>query len=122
MNRRLMLCCMTIAIGGFVCHDSAEASVAAVVESISDDFGNVNTSLSWEQVVELGLEQGSAFTIQFGDKRFEVVLGTTYGDVERGAWVGFITDTGTLRLARNYDNAADTLGCKVGDTITITAN
>ena len=117
-----MLCCMAIAIGAFAFHGPAEASVAAQVEAISEEFGNLDTNVPWEQVVELGLEQGSKFTIRFGDKRFEVALGTTYGDVERGAWVGFITDAGTLRLARNFDNAADTLGCKVGDTITITAD
>ncbi len=117
-----MLCCMAMVIGSFALHMPAEARVAAQVESITEDYGNVDTNVSWEQVVELGLEQGSKFTIRFSDKTFEVQLGTTYGDVERGDWVGLITDTGVLRLARNFDNAADTLGCKVGDTIIITAN
>ncbi len=98
----------------------AEGSVAAQVQSITEDYGNVNTNLSWEQVFDLGLEQGSTFTISFEDKTFDVFLGTAYGDVERGEWVGLIADTGVLRLARNFENAAETLGCKVGDTILIT--
>lgn len=97
----------------------ADARVAAQVESITEEYGNVDTDLSWEQVFDLGLEQGSTFTISFGDRTFDVLLGTTYGDVERGEWIGFITDTGVLRLARNFDNAAETLRCKVGDTLFI---
>ncbi|MEJ2131185.1 MAG: SAM-dependent chlorinase/fluorinase [Gammaproteobacteria bacterium] len=113
---------LLMVLAGVVLHASALAGIAAQVESISEEYGNVNTTVTWEQVLELGLEPGSTFTIRFGDKTFQVTLGTTYGDVERGEWIGLITDTGILRLARNFENAAQTLGCEVGDTITISAD
>lgn len=124
MKRRFLLRAAAVAMIGLGVHmtanaESAEASITARVESITADYGNINTDLSWQQVFDLGLELGSTFTISFGDKTFDVMLGTTYGDVERGAWIGLITNDGKLRLARSFQNAAETLGCNVGDAIVI---
>jgi hypothetical protein len=89
------------------------------INNISSDFGNINTDLIEKDLQKLGIALRSSFTVTLRDTTISAVLGTTYGDVPRGEWVGFISWEGTLRLARNYDNAAKTLGCREGDRLLI---
>ncbi|MEX0943099.1 MAG: SAM hydroxide adenosyltransferase [Pseudomonadales bacterium] len=93
--------------------------VIAVVESVSMDFGNIETNVGTEALESLGLTQGDSFTVQFGERQFKTTLGETYSDVPQGDWIAFITETGKLQIARNYENAAVTLGVKTGDSITL---
>ena len=46
-------------------------------------------------------------------------MGTTYSDVPRGGWVALLNRDGTLRIARNLENAGETLGAKAGDRLFI---
>lgn len=89
------------------------------ISNITTDFGNINTDLIEKDLQKLGITLRSSFTVTFGDTTVSVVSGTTYGDAPRGEWVGFISWEGTLRLARNYDNAAKTLGCQEGGRLFI---
>lgn len=91
----------------------------AEVSAISDDHGNIDTNAGAEAIAELQLQKGKSFPVGFGDKEFKVYFGDTYSDVPRGDWVAFVTEGGTLRIARNFEDAAATLGVKVGDTITL---
>lgn len=93
--------------------------MSAEVMHVDEEHGNIDTDATMETVAEIGLEKGSSFPVGFGDREFEVYFGDTYSDVPRGDWVAFITSYGNLRIARNYDNAAEALGVKVGDTITL---
>lgn len=102
------------ALGAF----AADAtSIKGQVTAIDPDYGNIDTDLTPDAVVSLKAKQGDTITIAHGDKHFSVYLGTTYSDVPKGDWVAFLTTTGNIRFARNYDNAAKALGVKTGDTI-----
>lgn len=90
------------------------------VTTINASYGNIETEFTSEDLDALNIKTGDNFWLSLAEKTYKVKLGTTYSDVSRGQWVAFINAEGTLRIARNYDNAAETLGCKIGDNIMIT--
>ncbi len=90
------------------------------VASINPSFGNLQTEFTSADLDALDIKRGNYFWVSFNDKTFKVLYGTTYSDVPTGDWIAFVSAEGTLRIARNYDNANKTLGCKEGDTIMIT--
>ena len=69
---------------------------------------------------KLNIKKGDRFTVQFGDKKARVLLGTTFGDVPKGEWIAFFKEDGLLKIARNFDIAVKILGCKEGDMVFIT--
>ena len=89
------------------------------VANITSDYGNINTQFIAADLQTLAIAAKTHFQIQFGERTFRVLLATTYGDVTRGEWVAFLTAEGRLRIARNFENAAQTLGCEEGDEIFI---
>ena len=93
--------------------------VQGKVITVSQDYGNLDTSFTPKDIKGLGVNAGDSFQVGFGGKRFEVYLGQAYSDVPKGDWVAFFTQAGTLRIARNLDNAAKTLGVKEGDALTL---
>lgn len=93
--------------------------VEGSVTDVTADYGNIDTDITYQQLESLGVNAGDEFTIKFGGKRVTAHFGTTYGDVPKGEWVGVLNGMGTLRLARNFANAAETLGVRAGDTLTI---
>ncbi len=84
------------------------------VTGIDPIFGNVETDmvaesfewLSWYFAGEIGVRGGTLQPILFG---------TTYGDVDPGELVAFVTAEGYVRVAQNMGNAAQRLKCQVGD-------
>ena len=95
------------------------ADLQAKVTEITADYGNIDTDVSLEQLVELDIKPGDRFGVTFGDHHVTAKFGASYGDVPRGEWVGLFTDLGKLRIARNLENAAKTIGIAAGDLITI---
>lgn len=84
-------------------------------------YGNMLTEFVAADFEKLGIKKGDRFQVRFGDKAFSVLFGTTYGDVEVGEWVGFVQAEGLVKIARNYEDAEKTLGCKEGDEICVFA-
>lgn len=113
---KIILLLLTLGPFAFSMH---HRQVSATVDAVSLDFGNIETSVGADALETLGLSRGDSFGVEFGDRKFEVYLGETYSDVPQGDWIAFIAETGKLRIARNYENAAVTLGVKAGDTITL---
>jgi S-adenosylmethionine hydrolase len=98
---------------------SRDGRLYAKVTEVSESYGNLYTQFVGADLATLGIKPRGRFMVAKGDKSFAVLLATTYGDVPRGEWVAFITADGTLEIARNFANAAETLGCKAGDEICI---
>jgi hypothetical protein len=96
-----------------------EGGAYTKIESISSTYGNINTEFIEGDLLQLGISAKTRFQVRYGAQIFTVLLATTYGDVPRGEWVAFLTAEGRLRIARNHENAAKTLGCKEGDKIFI---
>lgn len=94
-------------------------SIQGHITAINEQYGNIDTDLTAQDMMKLDVKQGDSVTITAGNKHFSVYLGTTYSDVPKGDWVAFLTTDGTIRFARNFDNAARALGVNVGDTISI---
>jgi len=82
-------------------------------------YGSVIADLSRADLEKAGIKQDSFFSVGFKDKKFKIFLGYSYGDVKEGEWVSFLTADDYLMVARNWENAQKTLGCKAGDEIFI---
>ena len=94
-------------------------SVTGTIESVAEEFGNLETSLTDEELEPLSLKVGDHFSVTHGDQTVPVYYGKTYEDVEKGKWISFLNWEKKLRLARSFANAAETLDAKVGDEITV---
>ncbi len=110
----LLFCCAAITPS----IASAESARGTIL-SITEDFGNMDTSISEAQLDKLGISFGGSFDLTHKDTTVSVHFGFTYSDVPEGEWVSFINETAKLRIARNYENAAMTLKASVGDEITL---
>ena len=89
------------------------------INSLSEGFGNLDTDLLESDLDKLGITQGSSFGLTHKETTVNVLMGTTYSDVPRGEWVALLNRDGTLRIARNLENAGETLGAKAGDRLFI---
>ncbi len=92
----------------------AEGEVVAV-----DRFGNVQTSLTGEQLGALGLRPGTRLAVRSADAHWEIPYEQTFGSVPAGRLVAFVDSAGLLALAINGGNAASQLGLAPGDPLTI---
>jgi S-adenosylmethionine hydrolase len=95
------------------------ADLQAKVTGITEDYGNIDTDVSLEQLVELDIKPGDSFVVTFGDHQVTAKFGASYGDVPRGEWIALFTELEKLRIARNLENAANTIGIAAGDLVTI---
>ena len=91
----------------------------AKVTGFSPAYGNIYTEFVMSDLSRLGINKGDMFALGFGKKEFPIKLGATYSDVSKGEWVAFFEADGFLKVARNFANAAEELGCKEGSTISI---
>ena len=88
------------------------------VLSIGSEYGNINTEFTESDIKTLGIEANSYFRVKYNINVYEVYLGENYDDVPEGNWVALWRD-GRLRIARNLENAAQTLGCKKDEILFI---
>ena len=93
--------------------------IPAVVVSISEEYANINTDLSEDQLAAYGITHGSNLVAHYNEQTIQALLGRDYSDVPRGAWIALIEEDGTLQLAISFGNAATQLGCAAGDTLYI---
>lgn len=91
----------------------------AVIKYIHPAYGNMHFDFIETDLKKLGIQKGTSFKLTFKDKQVNVFWGDAYGDVPKGEWIAFVTANGILEVARNFENAGKTLGCKVGDKIYI---
>jgi len=100
-----------------------DGGVHCRIVKVAVEFGNLHTDLTRADLDRLKLKPGEPFQVTFKDQAVHPMLGTTYGDVPREAWVAFLStegpEKGTLEIARNFANASETLGCKQGDILII---
>ena len=115
---RILICLLTlIGIAGCAALRPEPKPMAAVIVYISEEYLNVNTDLSQERLTAAGITVGTMFRSTYQEEEVEALLGTSYGDVERGEWIAQIEEDGNLQLAISFGHAAMELGCSVGDTL-----
>jgi pimeloyl-ACP methyl ester carboxylesterase len=82
-------------------------------------YGNLTLDFQTADFKQLGIDPGTTFTLTFGGKSVPVRLAQTYTDVPRGEYVAFFDAEDRLLVAINRGHAADALGVKVGDVLTV---
>lgn len=89
------------------------------ITAVDPVYGNIETDLVAADLLALGLEPGEAFRVSCVAGARNIFWGTSYGDVNEGKLVGFVTADGYLRVAVNGGNAAKRLDGRVGEAILI---
>ena len=118
----LILACITfVAFSGdrALAGPDESAKIPITVIRISEEYQNINTSITDTTLAEHGIVHGERFDVAFKEHRFTAFLGKTYKDVDKGAWIALIEDDHRLQIAISYGNAATEIGCAVGDTLLI---
>ena len=85
-----------------------------------DDFGNLVTNISLENLLEVGIEEGGSLRVEIGGRKLDLRLCTAYGEAAPGEILTLIGGTGFLEVSVNMGNASQTLGCGVGEPVRIT--
>lgn len=91
------------------------------VAQLTDTHGNLFTTFRPGDFARIGIAVGDSFELTGGGRTLTVKYGTTYSDVPRGEWVAFLRAEGVILIARNFANAAETLGLQQGDTLRVRA-
>jgi S-adenosyl-L-methionine hydrolase (adenosine-forming) len=94
---------------------TAEGEVVTV-----DRFGNVQLSLTADDLKLIGAECGGALTVLLGRHAVQVTYGETFGSVGPGELVAYTDATGRVALAVNAGNAAQRLGLPPGAHVRLT--
>lgn len=97
----------------------AGGKLTGTVTEVSQEFGNLDTSITKDAVAAAGMSEGDTLRFACGGPAFDVAYATDYGDVAEGAWVAFINWDDKLRFARNRASAAEAANCKLADTVSV---
>jgi len=108
-------------IRNFVKPDFAQATRIGTVLSgevlYIDGFGNVVTNISDRDMTLLHLRK--CCSIKFNDCQLQIEIGKTYGQIKPHQFLALIGSQGYLEVAINQGNAAEKLGAKIGDKISL---
>jgi len=87
-----------------------------------DGFGNVQTNISPEDLVEIGISHGDYVTLTVGSTLHSVPWVTSYSDVGEGEAMLHVDSTGLVALAMRDGDAAATLNLAEGVAISLAGN
>ena len=98
------------------------AMINVEVTSISEEFANINTNATSDQLMEAGFDADGWISITHNEQTLVMPMVTDYGDVAEGAWLARMDEeSGTLQIAINGGNAATDIGAAVGDMLHVMA-
>ncbi len=98
------------------------AMINGEVASISEEFANINTNLTSDQLMEAGFASDGWVSVTHNEWTMVMPMVTDYSDVAEGAWLARMDeDSGTLQIAINGGDAATDIGAAVGDMLHIMA-
>jgi S-adenosylmethionine hydrolase len=87
----------------------------------TDDFGNLITNVSTEDLKKVNLNKGASFPIKVGDKTLTLRLCSAYGEVSKQEPLAIVGNSGFLEVAINQGNASETFQIKTGDPVSISS-
>ncbi|MCY3772224.1 MAG: SAM-dependent chlorinase/fluorinase [Gemmatimonadetes bacterium] len=98
------------------------AMINVEISSISEEYANINTNATSDQLMEAGFASDGWISITHNEQTMVMPMVADYGDVAEGAWLARIDEeSGTLQIAVNGGNAATDLGAAVGDMLHVMA-
>ena len=98
------------------------AMINVEVTSISEEFANINTNATSDQLMEAGFAADGWISVHHNEQVMVMPMVADYGDVAEGAWLARIDEeSGTLQIAINGGNAATDIGAAVGDMLHVMA-
>ena len=98
------------------------AMINVEVTSISEEFANINTNATSDQLMEAGFAADGWISVTHNEQTLVMPMVTDYGDVAEGAWLARMDEeSGTLQIAINGGNAATDIGAAVGDMLHVMA-
>ena len=109
----------TISISAASTARFSEQGAHGSITGVSANHGNIFTSLVPADFQQLGIGVGDHFLLTINGKSARVLLGSNYGEVSTGQWIGIMRAEGFLMLAQNFVNACETVGCQAGDDLMI---
>ncbi len=86
-----------------------------------DDFGNVVSNISAQNLVEAGLAMCRHVDVVLGDERLCLPLCLAYGDVSVGSALVLVGGTGFVEVAVNQGSASKMFGVNVRDCFSVSA-
>jgi adenosyl-fluoride synthase len=94
--------------------------IRGFLTNIDHPFGNVWTNVHYSVLEEMGLGYGTPLRITVDDVlTFDLTLTKTFGDMDLGAPVAYLSSRGFLALARNRMDLANTYNIRPGMSVTI---
>lgn len=84
-----------------------------------DDFGNIITNISEEDLSRIGVKQGASLLARLERKVLRLEYGSAYGDVDVNELLAVIGGYDFLEIAINQGNAAEKLKARVGMSVRI---
>jgi len=82
-----------------------------------DDFGNIITNITIENLKEIGITEGDIINVKIGEKTMKLKLCTSYTEIPPNQPLTIIGSGETLEISINQGNAAKTLQTNVGDKV-----
>ena len=82
-----------------------------------DQFGNVQTNISPEELSDLGVSQGDAVTVSVGSTKHSIKWVTSYSDVEEGEPLLHVDSAGLMAIAVRAGRAAEDLHVAEGVSV-----
>ncbi len=91
------------------------------ITHVSGSWGNLSTGFVTADLEALGLKPGGIAQLKRGDAILEATVCRYHSEVPEGKTAAYITPDGWLAIVVNGGKAAQTLGVKVGDALTLSA-
>jgi hypothetical protein len=85
----------------------------------ADDYGNIVTNITGDDLERIGLETGDMAEITIGKARFAAPRKVTYSDVPQGDRLVLIQSSGYVEMAVNTGNLAKAIGEGVHAEVTV---
>ena len=84
-----------------------------------DDFGNIISNISAEDLKNVGINEGTSLQVRLGDKIVSLRFCSVYGEVASDNPLALVGGSGFLEVAINQGSASRTFGAKVGDSFCV---
>jgi len=80
-----------------------------------DDFGNIISNITLENLKKIGLREGNSILVRLGNKTLTIQFCSAYGEVPAGTPLALIGSSNFLEVAVNQRSASAIFKAKVGE-------